>query len=54
MTSPKNNFWHQRFDQESYYYGTQANDFLREQLATLPTNGKILSIGEGEGRNAWI
>lgn len=52
MTSPKNNFWHQRFDQESYYYGTQPNDFLREQLATLPANGKILSIGEGEGRNA--
>lgn len=52
MSTSKNNFWHQRFDQDSYFYGTEPNDFLRENITILPTKGRILSIGEGEGRNA--
>lgn len=52
MSLSKNNFWHQRFDQESYFYGTEPNDFLRENITIFPAKGRILSIGEGEGRNA--
>lgn len=52
MSQPKNNFWHQRFDQDSYFYGTEPNDFLRENQAVIPAHGHVLSIGEGEGRNA--
>jgi len=45
-------FWDERFDQEEYYYGTEPNDFLREQARVFPPKGRLLSLGEGEGRNA--
>jgi SAM-dependent methyltransferase len=43
--------WNERFAKEGYAYGQSANDFLRESAHLLP-KGKILSLGEGEGRNA--
>jgi SAM-dependent methyltransferase len=43
--------WNERFAKEDYAYGRSENDFLRESVHLLPM-GKILSIGEGEGRNA--
>ncbi|QGY42614.1 methyltransferase domain-containing protein [Maribellus comscasis] len=46
-----NNFWNERYSAEEYAYGTEPNDFLKEQLEKL-TPGKILFPGEGEGRNA--
>lgn len=52
MSQPIDNFWHQRFNQDSYFYGTEPNDFLRENITAFPAKGRILSIGEGEGRNA--
>lgn len=45
-------FWQERFEQDGYYYGTKANDFLKEHALLIPQGGKVLSIGEGEGRNA--
>lgn len=42
--------WDERFSQEEYYYGTEPNEFFREQLSTLKP-GRILMLGEGEGRN---
>jgi SAM-dependent methyltransferase len=44
--------WDARYGAADYVYGTQPNDFLREQAATLPPRGRVLCIGEGEGRNA--
>lgn len=52
MKAAPQNFWHQRFDQPTYFYGIQANDFIRQAHTQLPTGGRILSLGEGEGRNA--
>ena len=46
------NFWDERFAGEDYRYGTEPNDFLREQAAAIPAGGRVLSLGEGEGRNA--
>lgn len=43
--------WDQRYASDSYAYGTEPNDFLRQAVASLPT-GRTLCIGEGEGRNA--
>lgn len=43
--------WDKRYDMPEYAYGTQPNDFLRENSYQLP-KGKILSLAEGEGRNA--
>lgn len=44
-------FWNERYSQEDYAYGTEPNEFLKEQLNGL-TSGKILFPAEGEGRNA--
>lgn len=44
-------FWNQRYADKEYKYGKNPNDFLKEELPKL-TPGKILFIGEGEGRNA--
>ncbi|MEZ9200464.1 class I SAM-dependent methyltransferase [Shewanella sp. 10N.286.54.B9] len=43
--------WDQRYSNSEYAYGTQVNDFLKDNYHVIP-QGKILSLGEGEGRNA--
>jgi 2-polyprenyl-3-methyl-5-hydroxy-6-metoxy-1,4-benzoquinol methylase len=46
--------WDQRYSTENYAYGTKPNDFLVEKINDL-SKGKILCLGEGEGRNAvWL
>lgn len=45
------NEWDKRFAVEAYIYGTQANDFLQAQVNHLPSGGRILCMGDGEGRN---
>ncbi|RHW41989.1 methyltransferase domain-containing protein [Neobacillus notoginsengisoli] len=46
------NFWHERFKDEDYVYGTEANAFLQEAQKSLRLTGHALAIAEGEGRNA--
>jgi len=43
--------WDERYSSEAYVYGTKPNDFLRENFNYIP-KGKLLSLAEGEGRNA--
>ena len=43
--------WDKRYDTPEYMYGKEPNDFLR-QHAGLFENGSVLSLAEGEGRNA--
>ncbi|MFC3532443.1 class I SAM-dependent methyltransferase [Vogesella facilis] len=45
-------FWNQRFTQPESAYGEAPNDFLRQQAALLAPGSRVLSLGEGEGRNA--
>ncbi|AQS50938.1 SAM-dependent methyltransferase [Paenalcaligenes hominis] len=52
MNRNTDNFWHKKFDQSEYFYGQDPNDFLRETATHLPRGGRVLSLGEGEGRNA--
>lgn len=42
--------WNERYAQPGFAYGTQPNAFLRAQADLLM--GPVLSLGEGEGRNA--
>jgi len=42
--------WDDRYDKEEYVYGTQPNDFIKQQLRGIAP-GKILFPAEGEGRN---
>ncbi len=43
--------WNERYSKSEYNYGKEPNNFLREELLKI-NPGKILFIGEGEGRNA--
>ena len=43
--------WDERYGAEEYAYGTSPNGFLEENYKHLPP-GKVLSLAEGEGRNA--
>ncbi len=43
-------FWNQRFTGDEYLYGTEPNSFLAEHCRNL--RGPVLSLSEGEGRNA--
>ena len=42
--------WNDVYNCDDYYYGTQPNDFLVQHIDKF--QGRILSIAEGEGRNA--
>jgi SAM-dependent methyltransferase len=43
--------WDERYSAEEYVYGTSPNAFLVEKVSCIP-QGKVLSLAEGEGRNA--
>ena len=43
--------WDERYSEPGYAYGTAPNAFLAEHFDRLP-KGRVLSLGEGEGRNA--
>jgi SAM-dependent methyltransferase len=47
--------WNERYAQPGFAYGTAPNDFLVETEPLLPRGARILSLAEGEGRNAvWL
>jgi SAM-dependent methyltransferase len=43
--------WDERYGSEDYAYGTEPNEFLKTYFHHL-SKGSILSLAEGEGRNA--
>lgn len=43
--------WNERYSNDEFAYGTQSNNYLKEQLQKLEI-GSILFPAEGEGRNA--
>lgn len=43
--------WDERYSAEEYIYGKTPNDFLLQMSGKLKT-GNVLSLAEGEGRNA--
>lgn len=43
--------WNERYAMPGFAYGTAPNDFLRARIDDLP-DGPVLSLAEGEGRNA--
>lgn len=44
--------WNERYQEEKYVYGTAPNEFLKEIQPALLSSGEVLTIAEGEGRNA--
>lgn len=46
--------WDERYGEPGYAYGTEPNEFLVSVVSSIPP-GRILSLAEGEGRNAvWL
>lgn len=45
------NHWNERYSATEYAYGTEPNEYLKQQLINIP-EGTILFPAEGEGRNA--
>jgi SAM-dependent methyltransferase len=43
--------WDQRYGEPGFAYGTEPNQFLAASARQIPL-GPVLSLGEGEGRNA--
>ncbi|MEM7134043.1 MAG: class I SAM-dependent methyltransferase [Chloroflexota bacterium] len=43
--------WDERFSADEYAYGREPNEFLVQNHEAIP-KGKVLSLAEGEGRNA--
>ena len=43
--------WDERYRAEEYAYGKTPNEFLEANVSSIP-KGKVLSLAEGEGRNA--
>jgi SAM-dependent methyltransferase len=44
--------WDERYAGESFFYGTEPNDFLRAHATVIRAGGRVLCLAEGEGRNA--
>lgn len=44
--------WDERYAAPEYFYGTEPNDLLRSRANVIPKHGRVLCLGEGEGRNA--
>lgn len=49
---PAPTHWDERFSEPGYYYGEEPNDFLRSVAGRFAPRSRILSLAEGEGRNA--
>jgi SAM-dependent methyltransferase len=47
----KKTMWDERYSAKEYAYGIEPNDFLKANVNAL-LKGSILSLAEGEGRNA--
>ncbi|SKA76505.1 SAM-dependent methyltransferase [Desulfobaculum bizertense] len=47
--------WDRRYSEEGFTFGTCPNAFLTRSVSHLTPGGHLLSLGEGEGRNAvWL
>lgn len=47
--------WDARFDKEEFHYGTEPAAFVTRQAWRLAPGAHLLSVAEGEGRNAvWL
>lgn len=47
--------WDARYAETGWAFGTEPNDFLRDEAHALPARGRVLCLAEGEGRNAvWL
>jgi SAM-dependent methyltransferase len=52
---PGSEFWDERYAAPGFAYGTTPNRWLEARAGDIRPGGRVLSLGEGEGRNAvWL
>ncbi len=44
--------WDERYSETGFAFGTEPNDFLKDEYVRIPKGGRVLCLAEGEGRNA--
>jgi SAM-dependent methyltransferase len=44
-------FWDERYGTDTYMYGKEPNDFLKQNLDAIP-HGSVMCLADGEGRNS--
>lgn len=44
--------WDQRFSEDDFLYGKEANQFIQQITQEIKPAGNVLAIAEGQGRNA--
>lgn len=44
--------WNEKFSRQGFLYGLEPNTFIASCAPRFPQGGRILCLGEGEGRNA--
>jgi 2-polyprenyl-3-methyl-5-hydroxy-6-metoxy-1,4-benzoquinol methylase len=44
--------WNEKFSCKEYLYGEMPNSFLKSYIDYIPSQNRVLFLGEGEGRNA--
>lgn len=47
-------FWNSKFSRDGYLYGLKPNSFIASKVKLFKKGGKVLCLGEGEGRNAFF
>lgn len=45
-------FWNEKYEEEGYFFGLKPNSFVASTSHLIKSGGSVLTIGEGEGRNA--
>jgi len=47
--------WNKRFRTDDYIFGTEPNEWLREQASVWQRGQRVLCVADGEGRNSvWL
>ena len=55
MSHPEADFWDRVYEGDAYRFGLEPNAFLAERAGEIAPGGRVLCIGDGEGRNGvWL
>ncbi len=47
--------WNEKYKGDDLVFGTTPNEFLTRHISCFPQRGRILAVGDGEGRNGlWL
>ncbi len=47
--------WNSKYDSDTLVFGSTPNEFLTTQTHYIPKSGRVLAVGDGEGRNGiWL